>query len=110
MSKKLNFLAVLPLYGSIILLLWLFIKLIKKEINEKKFTLYFYSCGFAGAIVIALPMLFLKYQFNFSADQIGIAIIIVLIVGGYLWNLYTFILFNKKWDKLEIKKNSSYDI
>ena len=45
MNKKMNFFAILPLYGSIIALIWLFIKSIKKEINKKKFNLYFYSCG-----------------------------------------------------------------
>lgn len=105
MSKKMNFLAVLPLYGSIIVLFWLFIKSIKKEINKKRFNLYFYSCGLMGGITIMLLVLFvlfLNYQFNFSDERLIIAIVIAIILGGCLMNLYTFLLLNKKWEDLKI--------
>lgn len=105
MNKKMNILAVLPLYGSIIVLFWLFIKSIKKDINKKKFNLYFYSCGIMGGITILLLMLFvlfLNYQFNFSKEHFSIAIVVGLILGGYLMNLYTFLLLNKKWEDLKI--------
>lgn len=41
MNKKMNFFAILPLYGSIIVLIWLFIKSIKKEINKKNLIFIF---------------------------------------------------------------------
>ncbi len=105
MNKKMNFLAVQPLYGAIIFLFWLFIKSIVKDINKKKFDLYFYSCGIVGGIFITLLLLlviFLDKQFDFSSKQFSFAIVGILILGGYLMNLYTFLLFNKKWEKLKI--------
>ena len=108
MNKKMNFFAILPLYGSIIALIWLFIKSIKKEINKKKFKLYFYSCGLMGGISILLLMLFLfflKNQFNFFNEHFSISLVVVLILGGYLMNIYTFLLLNKKWEDLKILKS-----
>ena len=37
MNKKMNYLAIIPIFGTIILLFWLFIKMVKQEINKKKF-------------------------------------------------------------------------
>lgn len=105
MNKKMNFLAILPLYGSIIVLFWLFIKTFKKEINKKKFNIYFYSCGIMGGIsiwLLILFVLFLNYQFNFSDEPFNIAIVVGFVLGGYLTNLYTFLLLNKKWKDLII--------
>ncbi len=33
MNKKLNYMAIIPIYGSVILLFWLFIKALKNQIN-----------------------------------------------------------------------------
>ena len=41
MNKKLNYLAIVPIYGTVVLLVWLFIKMAKQEINKKKFYAYF---------------------------------------------------------------------
>lgn len=42
MNKKLNYLAVIPVFGTVILLFWLFIKLIKNEIAKKSIMLISY--------------------------------------------------------------------
>lgn len=104
MNKKMNLFAILPLFGSIIVLLWLFVKVIKKEINKKRFYLYFFSCGLVGGISIWLLrifVLFLNNQLNFSDELFSVATIIAEILGGYLMNLFTFLLLNKKCKDLK---------
>ena len=104
MNKKINYLAIIPIYGTIILLLWLFIKMTKQEINKKKFHAYFISSALFGFLSVLIMILFL----NFINSLVGITnfinsygIIIAYVVGGYLMNLFTFTLINKKWDDLE---------
>ena len=99
-----NFLAILPIGGSIILLFWLFIKMVKREINKKKFDAYFISSALFGFLSILVTILLL----NFVNSLIDITnfinsygLLIAFIVGGYLMNLFTFTLINKKWDDLE---------
>ena len=36
MNKKINYLAIIPIFGTVILFLWLFIKMAKQKINKKK--------------------------------------------------------------------------
>ena len=98
------FLAILPIWGSIILLFWLFIKMVKQEINKKKFDAYFISSALFGFLSILVTILLL----NFVNSLIDITnfinsygLLIAFIVGGYLMNLFTFTLINKKWDDLE---------
>lgn len=104
MNRKMNFLAILPIGGSIILLFWLFIKMVKREINKKKFDAYFISSALFGFLSILVTILLL----NFVNSLIDITnfinsygLLIAFIVGGYLMNLFTFTLINKKWDDLE---------
>ncbi len=102
MNKKLNHLAVIPLYGSIIMLFWVFVKAIKHEINIKRFYKFFIACGLFGGSAILILMLFLLF---ISAlvdikNYIGYGVLTVVILGGYLMNLFTFTLLNKRWDDL----------
>lgn len=104
MNKKMNYLAALPIYGAIILLFWLFIKMVRGEIIKKKFHVYFISSVFFGFLSVLIIILFL----NFINSIIDISIFInnygmafAFIVGGYLMNLFTFTLINKKWNDLE---------
>ena len=104
MNRKMYFLAILPIWGSIILLFWLFIKMVKQEINKKKFDAYFISSALFGFLSILVTILLL----NFVNSLIDITnfinsygLLIAFIVGGYLMNLFTFTLINKKWDDLE---------
>ena len=67
MNKKINLLIIIPIYGTIILMIWLFIKMIKEEINKKIFY----------------------------------AIFISSVLFGFLSNLFTIILINRKWNDLK---------
>ena len=61
MNKKINYLAIIPIYGTIILLLWLFIKMTKQEINKKKFHAYFISSALFGFLSVLIMILFLNF-------------------------------------------------
>lgn len=102
MNKRLNCLALLPLYGSIILLFWIFTRVMKHEISIKKFYKYVISCGLFGGLSFFVLMLFLFF-INTLVDitnYFGYGILIVAVLGGYLFNLFTFSLVNKRWDDL----------
>lgn len=104
MNKKINYFAILPIFGSVILFFWLFIKMIKQEINKKRFHAYFISSALFGFLSILIVILFLNF-INSLVDITNFinsyGIIIAYVVGGYLMNLFTFTLINKKWDDLE---------
>ncbi len=104
MNKKINYFAILPIFGSVILFFWLFIKMIKQEINKKRFHAYFISSALFVFLSILIVILFLNF-INSLVDITNFinsyGIIIAYVVGGYLMNLFTFTLINKKWDDLE---------
>ena len=107
MNKKINYLAIIPIYGTIILLLWLFIKMTKQEINKKKFHAYFISSALFGFLSVLIMILFL----NFINSLVDITdfinnygMLVAFIVGGYLMNIFTFTLINKKWNGLKLIK------
>lgn len=104
MNKKINYLAIIPIYGTVILLFWLFIKMIKQEINKKKFHAYFISSALFGFLSILIAILFLNF-INSLTDITNFinsyGIIVAFLVGGYLMNLFTFSLINKKWNELK---------
>ena len=104
MNKKINLLIIIPIYGTIILLLWLFIKMTKQEINKKKFHAYFISSALFGFLSVLIMILFL----NFINSLVDITdfinnygMLVAFILGGYLMNLFTFTLINKKWNGLK---------
>lgn len=104
MNKKINYLAIIPIFGTVILFLWLSIKMAKQKINKKKFNAYFISSALFGFLSILITILFL----NFINSLVDISnfinsygILVAFIVGGYLMNLFTFTLINKKWNDLE---------
>jgi hypothetical protein len=104
MNKRINYLAIIPIFGTVILLFWLFIKMIKQEINKKKFHTYFISSALFGFLSILIAILFLNF-INSLTDITNFinsyGIIVAFLVGGYLMNLFTFSLINKKWNELE---------
>lgn len=104
MNKKINCLAIIPIFGIVILFFWLFIKMTKQKINKNKFNAYFISSALFGFLSILITILFL----NFINSLVDISnfinsygILVAYIVGGYLMNLFTFTLINKKWNDLE---------
>ena len=103
MNKKMNYLAIIPIYGTVILLFWLFIKMIKDEVNKKNFYAYFISSGLFGFLSILVIILFLNFINSFADISNFLncyGILVAFIVGGYLMNFFTFILVNKKWNDL----------
>ena len=104
MNEKINYLAIIPVYGTVFLLFWLFVKMVKQEINKKKFHAYFLSCGLVGflsILVVVLLLNFINSLINITnfIDRYGM--VVAFIIGGYLMNLFSFILINKKWNDLE---------
>lgn len=98
MNKKANYLAVVPVFGSVILLFWLFIKTIRREIDVKEFAACFASGGIIGFASILISVLLFKFvntllESSFL-DSYGLALGFVL--GGYFMNLFTFTMVNKK--------------
>lgn len=87
-----NYLAIIPIYGAVILLFWLFIKMARGEIDKKRFHEYFISSALVGFLSILISILFL----NFINSLIDITnfinsygILIASIAGGYLMNFFT---------------------
>lgn len=104
MNKKINLLIIIPIYGTIILMIWLFIKMIKEEINKKIFYAIFISSALFGFLSILITILFLNIinsltNITYFIDNYGI--LFSFIIGGYLMNLFTFILINRKWNDLK---------
>lgn len=99
MNKKMNWLAVIPIYGSVILLLWLFIKAIKYEIERRQFNTILTSCAIVGFLSIFFSVLLMKFL-NTLAGASGFlndyGLVIAFVLGGYLLNLFTFRLVHKQ--------------
>ena len=102
MIRKLNYLGVIPLYGAIILWFSLFLKVVKQEIDKKKFSKYFWRCGLLGSFSFLTLMLGLGAISNLVdiKEYITCGVIITVIIGGYLFNLITFKTLNRHWDEL----------
>ena len=99
MNKKMNYLAVIPIYGSVILLLWLFIKTIKREIDMKQLSAYLASSALVGFLSILVSVLFFKFVGSILANSTFInnyGLILGFVLGGYFMNLFTFTMLNKK--------------
>ena len=104
MNKKMNYLAIIPIYGTVILLFWLFIKMAREKINKKKFHAYFISSVLFGFLSVLISILFLNFINSFVDITNFInsyGILVVFIIDGYLMNLFTFTLINKRWSDLE---------
>ncbi len=94
MDKK-NYLAIIPLYGSVILIIWMYIKMIRQEISMKRFVAYLSSSAIVGFVSILISILLFKFISSFLASNIFIndyGLIAGFILGGYLLNLFTFTL------------------
>lgn len=104
MNKKMNYLAIFPILGSFVLLFWLFIKAIKDQINKKIFMTFFFSIGLFSVLVMLVVVLCINFIYSLTGTNDFLSNygpMIAYIITGYLMNLFTFILINKEWDKLE---------
>ena len=57
MNKKLKYLSIIPLYGTILLLVYLFVLCLKEKISKKKFTKSFIFCVIVSAICWYMVMM-----------------------------------------------------
>lgn len=112
MNKKLKYLAAIPLYGTCILLIYMFVLCLKEEISKKRFFKTFFICAIVSAIcwymVMMIVYIISKKIINFNFNKLGL--IITMIIGGYMMNTFTFIYVDKKWDYLayeDIKEEKS---
>ena len=101
MKNKINYLALIPIWGTIILFFWLFLKTAKQEVERKAFRLCFILSGFVGFLTIQGTILLVLVVCRLTDIEVtdtvyGYANLIAYIVGGYLLNLFSFILVNKK--------------
>ncbi len=107
MNKDMNYLAVIPLYGAVILMAWLFIKGMRHEVHFKKAVKYFFLCGLIGVasmVVVALLALLVNSLVTEPNFFVKYFRLFILLIGGYIMNIFSFLLINKKWDELSIEE------
>ncbi|MBR7160280.1 MAG: hypothetical protein IKD20_04500 [Clostridia bacterium] len=102
MNKKLKNLAIIPLFGTCILFVYLFVLSIREKISKKKFVKNFILCAVVSIVcwlmVMMIVYIFSKNIIHFDFDSLGL--IITMIIGGYMMNIFTFKYIDKKWNDL----------
>ena len=102
MNKKLNYLSILPLYGTCILYVYLFILSLKNKISKKKFFRSFIFCAIVSAICWYMVMMVVyivsEKLIHFDFNSVGL--IITIIIGGYIINAFNFKYVDIKWNYL----------
>lgn len=102
MNKRLKYLSIIPLYGTCILFVYLFVLCLKDKISKKKFFKSFFICAIVSAIcwymIMMIVYIFSKKLIYFDFNTIGL--IIIMIIGGYIVNAFTFKYIDIKWDYL----------
>lgn len=99
MNRKMWWLAILPIYGTVIMVFLLFIKVFRRELEMKKFMVCLFSSGLLGFLSILIAVLlfkFLNFLFigNNFLNNYGLALGFLL--GGYLMNFFVFTMIIKK--------------
>ena len=102
MNKKLNFLAIIPVFGTVILLVYLFFLALKKDISRKKFMITFWICGIVSGICwIGIFLIFSLLANKLPDLFVGTNWIpVAIVIAGYMMNFFTFVFLNKKWKNL----------
>lgn len=102
MNKKLKYLSIIPLYGTCILFVYLFILSLKDKISKKKFFKSFFICAIISAICWYMVMMIVyivsEKLIHFDFNSVGL--IISMIIGGYIINAFTFKYVDIKWNYL----------
>ena len=102
MNKKLKYLSIIPLYGTCILFVYLFILSLKDKISKKNFFKSFILCAIVSAICWYMVMMIVyivsEKLIHFDFNSIGV--IITMIIGGYIINAFTFKYVDIKWNYL----------
>ncbi len=99
MNNKIKYLEYIPLWGSIILLIILYIKDIKTNDRlTKEFIKLFFLTGLVGGIsvfIIKLLLIYLSSLFNNLSFLKDYGFLIAFIIGGYIMNMFLFSLYKK---------------
>lgn len=102
MNKKLKYLSIIPLYGTCVLFVYLFILSLKDKISKKNFFKSFFICAIVSAICWYMVMMIVyivsEKLIHFDFNSVGL--IISMIIGGYIINAFTFKYVDIKWDYL----------
>lgn len=102
MNKKLKYLSIIPLYGACILFVYLFILSLKDKISKKNFFKSFILCAIVSAICWYMIMMIVyivsEKIIHFDFNTIGL--ILTMIIGGYIINVFTFKYVDAKWNYL----------
>ena len=102
MNKKLKYLSIIPLYGTCVLFVYLFILSLKNKISKKKFSKSFFICAIVSAICWYMVMMIVyiasEKLIHFDFNSVGL--IISMIIGGYIINAFTFKYVDIKWNYL----------
>lgn len=102
MNKKLKYLSIIPLYGTCILFVYLFILSLKDKMSKKKFFKSFILCAIASAICwyIVMMIVYIVSEKLIHFDFNTIGLVLTMIIGGYIMNAFTFKYVDVKWDYL----------
>ena len=102
MNKKLKYLSIIPLYGTCVLFVYLFILSLKDKISKKNFFKSFFICAIVSAICWCMVMMIVyivsEKLIHFDFNSVGL--IISMIIGGYIINAFTFKYVDIKWNYL----------
>ena len=105
MNKKLKYLSIIPLYGTCILFVYLYILSLKDKISKKKIFKCFFICAIVSAICWYMVMMIVyiasKKLIRFDFNTNGL--ILTMIIGGYIINAFTFKYVDIKWNYLSYR-------
>lgn len=108
MSKKVNYLSCIPLYGTCIVLIYLFSLAVKEKISKKRYTKIFWICAIVSALCWTMTYLIL-YVLSTNSDISFLKdnwFVFLIPIAGYMMNAFTFTFINKKWVYLTAKDES----
>ena len=102
MNKKLKYFSIIPLYGTCILFVYLFILSLKDKISKKNFFKSFILCAIVSAICwyMVMMIVYIVSEKLIYFDFHSIGVIITMIIGGYIINAFTFKYVDIKWNYL----------
>lgn len=105
MNKKLKYLSIIPLYGTCILFVYLFILSLKDKISKKNFFKSFILCAIVSAICwyMVMMIVYIVSEKLIYFDFHSIGVIITMIIGGYIINAFTFKYVDIKWNYLSYR-------
>ena len=100
MSKKIYYLALLPMYGGAIVWGILYFKALRNEINRKRCMRFLISCCLVGFLLnLSLNLSIMNFETVEAFFKRNGKITMIFVIG-YLFNAYFFIRLNKIEEEL----------